>query len=121
LSRARVGSARSRAARLRVGERGRGDPHGTRQRSGAGRGTGALQRHGRARRAVELTMTEKPKEPRFVALCMLGLVLFNFPSLALFNVGGTIICVPVLYACIFSACAFYCNFLARIAYSLAYC
>src|SRR5438128_2166046 len=58
LSRARVGSARSRAARLRNGERGRGDPHGTRQGSGPGCGNGALQCHGSARAAVELTMTE---------------------------------------------------------------
>ena len=45
------------------------------------------------------------KEPRFVALCMLGLVLFNFPVLALFNVDGTVFGVPVLYAYIFAAWA----------------
>ena len=45
------------------------------------------------------------KEPRFVALCMLGLVLFNFPVLALFNAGGTVLGVPVLYAYIFAAWA----------------
>ena len=50
-------------------------------------------------------MTEKPKEQRFVALCMLGLVLFNFPVLALFNVGGSILGIPVLYAYIFAAWA----------------
>ena len=50
-------------------------------------------------------MSEEAKSQRFVALCMLGLVLFNFPILALFNVGGTILGVPVLYAYIFMAWA----------------
>ena len=45
------------------------------------------------------------KGQRFVALCMLGMVLFNFPILALFNVGGTLLGVPVLYAYIFLAWA----------------
>ncbi|TMH72493.1 MAG: hypothetical protein E6H57_03280 [Betaproteobacteria bacterium] len=60
-------------------------------------------------------MTEKPKEPRFVALCMLGLVLFNFPVLALFNVGGTVLGVPVLYAYIFAAWALLIALMARVA------
>ncbi len=42
---------------------------------------------------------------RFVALCMLGIVLFNFPLLALFNVPGTLLGVPALYAYIFAAWA----------------
>ena len=50
-------------------------------------------------------MEDKGKEQRFVALCMLGLVLFNFPVLALFNVGGSVFGVPVLYAYIFAAWA----------------
>jgi hypothetical protein len=45
------------------------------------------------------------KTARFVALCMLGVVLFNFPVLALFNVGGTLFGVPVLYVYIFAAWA----------------
>jgi len=45
------------------------------------------------------------KQQRFVALCMLGCVLFNFPILALFNVPGTLFGVPVLYAYIFIAWA----------------
>ncbi|HWA36719.1 MAG TPA: hypothetical protein VG873_02555 [Burkholderiales bacterium] len=45
------------------------------------------------------------RTPRFVALCMLGLVLFNFPVLALFNVPGTFLGVPALYAYIFAAWA----------------
>ena len=50
-------------------------------------------------------MNDNAKGQRFVALCMLGIVLFNFPVLALFNVGGTVLGVPVLYAYIFSAWA----------------
>jgi hypothetical protein len=50
-------------------------------------------------------MDDKGKEQRFVALCMLGVVLFNFPVLALFNVGGSVLGVPVLYAYIFAAWA----------------
>jgi hypothetical protein len=45
------------------------------------------------------------KGQRFVALCVLGLLLFNYPLLALFNVAGTIFGVPVLYAYIFVAWA----------------
>ena len=45
------------------------------------------------------------KGQRFVALCMLGVLLFNYPILALFNVPGTLFGVPVLYAYIFIAWA----------------
>jgi hypothetical protein len=45
------------------------------------------------------------KGQRFVALCMLGLVLFNYPILALFNLSGTVFGVPLLYAYIFIAWA----------------
>jgi hypothetical protein len=50
-------------------------------------------------------VSDETKSQRFVALCMLGMVLFNFPILALFNVGGTFFGVPVLYAYIFAAWA----------------
>ena len=40
---------------------------------------------------------------RFVTLCMLGVLLFNFPILALFNVPGTLFGVPLLYLYIFAA------------------
>lgn len=40
---------------------------------------------------------------RFVALCMLGAVLFNYPVLAVFNVQNTLFGVPMLYAYIFIA------------------
>ena len=55
------------------------------------------------------------KEPRFVALCMLGLVLFNFPVLALFNAAGTVLGVPVLYAYIFAAWALLIALMALVA------
>ena len=45
------------------------------------------------------------KGQRFVALCMFGLLLFNYPILALFNVSGAVFGVPVLYAYIFIAWA----------------
>ena len=43
------------------------------------------------------------KGQRFVALCMLGMLLFNYPILALFNVSGTVLGVPVLYVYMFVA------------------
>jgi len=43
------------------------------------------------------------KSQRFVALCMLGTLLFNYPILALFNVSGTLFGVPLLYAFMFAA------------------
>ena len=60
-------------------------------------------------------MNEMAKAPRFVALCMLGLVLFNFPVLALFNVSGTVFGVPVLYAYVFAAWALLIALMALLA------
>lgn len=57
------------------------------------------------------------KGHRFVALCMLGLLLFNYPILALFNVPGTIFGVPVLYAYIFFAWAMLIALMASVAES----
>ena len=45
------------------------------------------------------------KGQRFAALSMLGMLLFNYPILTLFNVSGTLFGVPVLYAYIFIAWA----------------
>jgi hypothetical protein len=45
------------------------------------------------------------KGPRFVALCMLGILMFNYPILMLFNVAGAVFGVPVLYAYLFVAWA----------------
>jgi hypothetical protein len=50
-------------------------------------------------------VSEEAKAQRFVALCMLGMLLFNFPILGLFNVPGTFFGVPALYAYIFMAWA----------------
>ncbi len=57
------------------------------------------------------------KAQRFVALCMLGMVLFNFPILALFNVRGTLFGVPVLYVYIFCAWAALIALMALVAES----
>ena len=43
------------------------------------------------------------KSQRFVALCMLGTLLFNYPILALFNASATVFGVPLLYAYVFAA------------------
>ena len=43
------------------------------------------------------------KGPRLAALCLLGVLLFNYPVLAVFNVHGTLFGVPVLYAYFFIA------------------
>ena len=42
---------------------------------------------------------------RLIFLFVLGMVLFNFPVLALFNVPGTLLGIPVLYVYLFSAWA----------------
>jgi len=57
------------------------------------------------------------KGQRFVALCMLGTVLFNYPILALFNVAGAVFGVPVLYAYIFMAWAALIALMALVAES----
>lgn len=42
---------------------------------------------------------------RLIGVFLLGIVLFNFPILALFNVVNTVFGVPVLYAYLFLAWA----------------
>ena len=54
---------------------------------------------------------------RFVALCMLGILLFNYPVLALFNVPGSVFGIPVLYAYIFTAWAALIALMAMVAES----
>ena len=54
---------------------------------------------------------------RFVALCFLGLLLFNYPILALFNATGTVFGVPLLYAYIFVAWAALIAMMALVAES----
>jgi hypothetical protein len=43
------------------------------------------------------------KAQRLVALFLLGCLLFNYPLLYLFNRGGEILGIPVLYAYIFTS------------------
>ena len=63
-------------------------------------------------------MTEfESKGQRFIALCVIGTVLFNYPILALFNVPGVLLGVPVLYAYIFIAWAALIALMAYIAES----
>lgn len=57
------------------------------------------------------------KSQRFVALCILGILLFNFPILTLFNVPGTLFGVPILYAYIFIAWAALITLMALLAES----
>ena len=57
------------------------------------------------------------KGQRFVALCMLGMLLFNYPFLALFNVSGVLFGVPVLYVYMFVAWAALIALMAWIAES----
>ena len=45
------------------------------------------------------------KGPRLLALFLLGCLLFNYPMLALFNVRGTVLGIPLLYAYLFFAWA----------------
>ncbi len=45
------------------------------------------------------------RNERLVALFMLGLLLFNYPLVAMFNVAATFLGLPVLYLYMFSAWA----------------
>jgi len=47
--------------------------------------------------------TKGARAARLAFLFMLGLLLFNYPLLALFNVQGSVFGVPLLYAYIFAA------------------
>jgi hypothetical protein len=47
--------------------------------------------------------TKGARAARLAFLFMLGVLLFNYPLLALFNVQGSVFGVPVLYAYIFAA------------------
>ena len=42
---------------------------------------------------------------RLICIFLLGVVLFNFPILALFNIGETLFGIPVLFAYLFLAWA----------------
>jgi hypothetical protein len=49
--------------------------------------------------------TRGKRGQRLVGIFLLGLVLFNFPLLALFNVGTAVFGIPVLFAYLFLAWA----------------
>ena len=55
------------------------------------------------------------KSARLVAVFLLGLLLFNYPILALFNGTGDLFGIPLLYAYIFSAWGLVIALLALIA------
>ena len=60
-------------------------------------------------------MSDETRGQRFIALCMLGMLLFNYPILALFNVPGSLFGVPALYAYIFLAWAALIGLMALVA------
>jgi len=84
-----------------------------------------VQRHGCAREGGRLISLYdrvykgasvsdfETKGQRFIALCMLGMLLFNYPVLTVFNVSGTLFGVPVLYSYLFIAWA---GLIALVAY-----
>jgi hypothetical protein len=47
--------------------------------------------------------TKGARAARLAFLFLLGVLLFNYPLLALFNVPGRVLGVPVLYAYLFAA------------------
>ena len=60
-------------------------------------------------------MSDETRGQRFIALCMLGMLLFNYPILALFNVPGSLFGVPILYAYLFLAWAALIGLMALVA------
>ncbi|HEY5308463.1 MAG TPA: hypothetical protein VIK97_08145 [Casimicrobiaceae bacterium] len=59
-------------------------------------------------------MRSMVKGPRLVAVFLLGLLLFNYPLLALFNRPATFFGIPLLYAYIFVAWAVLVGLLALV-------
>ncbi len=55
------------------------------------------------------------RNQRLIALTCLGWLLFNYPLLSLFNRGGTLFGVPVLYAYLFATWAILISLLALVA------
>lgn len=50
-------------------------------------------------------MDEMQKAQRFVAVCLLGALLFNYPFLALFNRATLVFGIPVFYVYLFAVWA----------------
>jgi len=57
--------------------------------------------------------TPPARQSRFVALFLFGVLLFNYPLLALFSRADEVLGVPLLYAYIFGAWALFVILLAR--------
>jgi hypothetical protein len=58
--------------------------------------------------------TPGARAPQLVGLFLLGCLLFNYPLLALFNVRGSFLGVPILYAYLFVAWALLIALVARV-------
>ena len=58
---------------------------------------------------------DETKAQRLVGLCMLGVLLFNFPVLSLFNRPILVMGIPLIYAYIFSAWAVLIALMALVA------
>jgi hypothetical protein len=58
--------------------------------------------------------TQSGRAPRLAGLFLLGCLLFNYPLLALFNVRGDLLGVPILYAYLFAAWALLIALVARV-------
>lgn len=50
-------------------------------------------------------MNERQRSPRLVAVAVLGLMLFSYPLLAVFDVPELVLGVPLLWAYLFAAWA----------------
>lgn len=50
-------------------------------------------------------MDDIHKAQRFVAVCLLGALLFNYPFLALFNRAGVFLGIPIFYVYLFAVWA----------------
>ena len=74
-------------------------------------------RGARVARSVEGAggMRRGRRNQRLIALACLGWLLFNYPLLSLFNGGGALLGVPVLYAYLFATWAALIGVLALIA------
>ena len=59
-------------------------------------------------------MRSTMKGPRLVAVFLLGVLLFNYPLLALFNRDVSVFGIPLLYAYIFLAWALLIGLLALV-------
>jgi hypothetical protein len=54
------------------------------------------------------------KQQRLVALFLFGVLLFNYPLLALFSRPAEVFGIPLLYAYVFGAWALFVGLLARV-------